>query len=95
MHIGEVALDKEKIVASSDSSSIGAHISNVTVTVVPSPRCVQDILVSYSYNNPMWAQTDPCNVLVDTINSVEDLVGAQFTDRDYDNLIDKEHDCHR
>ena len=53
---------------------------------------VQHILVSHPYDNPIWDQTNPCDVLVDTINITEDLAGAYFTDKNYDKLMDQEYD---
>ena len=82
MHVGEAALDKDKTVPPSDLPSICAHVSDVTVADVTSPRCVQDILVSHLYNDPIWTWTDPCDVLVVTRNSVEYLAGAHFTNQD-------------
>ena len=69
-------MDKDKTSAPSDSSSIGTHILDITKKFIPSPRCVQDILASHPYNNLLWARTNPCDVLVDTINSTEGLAGA-------------------
>ena len=87
-----MASDKDKTVAPSESSSIGAHVSVVTETVIPSPRCVQGILASHPFNDSIWDRTDPYDVLVDTIKSVEDLAGAHFTDWDYENLTDQNYD---
>lgn len=48
----------------------------------------------HPFNNPIWGQTNPCDVSVDTINSAEDLAGAHFIDQEYDNLTDQEYkDC--
>lgn len=48
-------------------------------------------LGSHSFDNPIYDWTNPCDILIDTINSVEGLVGAHFTDQDYDNLTDEEY----
>ena len=39
-HICKATMDKDQTVAPSNSSSIGAHVSDVTKNVVPSPQCV-------------------------------------------------------
>ena len=75
-YVGEAASDKDKTIAPSDSSSIRAHISAVTKNIFPLLGCVRDIFASHLYNDQIWGQTDTCDVLVDTINSVEDLAGA-------------------
>ena len=91
-HVGEATSDKDKTVAPSNSSSIGANISGVTTTVVSSPQCIQENLVSHPFNNPIWDQTNLCYVLVNAINSAEGLAGAHFTDQEYDNHTDQEYD---
>ena len=48
-----MVLDKDKTVATSDSSSIGTQVSDVTKTIVLSPQCVQDILPSHPFDNPI------------------------------------------
>ena len=39
-YIGEAALDKDKAIAPSNASSIGAHILDINTIIVPSPCCV-------------------------------------------------------
>ena len=50
-HVGETVLDKDKIGASSNSSSIATHVSNLIETVVKPTGCVQDILAAHSIKN--------------------------------------------
>ena len=79
VHVGKTTSDKDKTVAPSYSSRINTHVSDVTKTIYPTlPRKVHDILASHSYDNLIWDQSNSFYVLVDTINSAEDLAGTHF-----------------
>ena len=78
--VGKATLDKDKTVTLSNSSSIGAHVSDIANTVLPLPQHVQDILASYPVDNPILDQAYPYDLSIDTINSVEDLARAHFMD---------------
>ena len=90
VHVKVATLDKNTTVTPSNSSSIGAHISDLVKTIVPLPRRVQDILVSNPYNEPIWDQTNSYNALVDTIKIAEDLAGAHVMGPDI--IVEEEED---
>ena len=52
-HVEEATSAKDKTSTSSDSSSIGALVSDVTKTVVKPTQCVQEVLVTYSTDDPI------------------------------------------
>ena len=58
-HVEETTSVKDKTVAPSNSSSIGAQVSDVTKTVVLLSRYVQDILASHPFENPIQNLTNP------------------------------------
>ena len=57
-HVGEIVSGQDKTSASSNRSSIGAHICDVTKTVVTSTQSVQDILAAHHVEDPVWDRTN-------------------------------------
>ena len=90
-HVGEAASDKDEKGAPSDSSSIGAHVSDVTKTILPQTQRVQDILAAHPIDNPIWDHTDPGDILIDTVNSAEDLAGAHVANQEHQDYHDQQN----
>ena len=65
-----------------NGSSIGAHVSDVTELVVRPARCVQDMLAVHPIGDSIWSHIDACDILIDTLNSAEALVGSHIIRHD-------------
>ena len=78
-HVEETSADQDAG-ATSDGSSIGAHVSDVTKTNVPSTQNVQELLAAHPVDDPIWDHTDSCDILVDTVNSAEAMAGSHIVE---------------
>ena len=90
-HVREASLDKDKTGASIDGQSIDIQVSDLTKTIIISTQCVEDTLVTYLVDNPIWDCADFCGILIDTVNSVEAMKDAHVADQEYYNQRDKQY----
>ena len=58
-------------------------VSDVTETNVPSTQSVQELLAVHPADNFIWDHTDLCDILIDTMNSAEAMVGSHIVEPEY------------
>ena len=64
----------------SGGSSIGAHVSEAAKQPSRPTRSVGNLLGAHSIDDAIWGDTDPCDVLIDTMNSAEIMASSHITE---------------
>ena len=81
--VGETAAAQKNTGATSDGSSIGAHVSNVNKTNIPSTQSIHELLTAHPVEDPIWDRTNSCNILINTVNSAETVAGIHSAEQEY------------
>ena len=76
-HIGEVTTPQDST-ASSDESSIGAHVSEIVELAFCPTRSVEELLVAHPVDDAIWSHTNPRYMSIDTANIAEVIVGIHI-----------------
>ena len=63
-HIGKTTSAQDNVGATSNVLSIGAHVSYVTKTSVPSTQSVHELLAAHPVDNPIWDCTNSRDILI-------------------------------
>ena len=81
-HMGD-AMTPPDSTASRNGSSIGAHIGDAPKDVdslFRRPQTVDKLLAAHPIDDAIWDHTNPSDVSIDTLNSVEDMACIHITE---------------
>ena len=70
----------EDTTAPSGEANLGVRISETNQTTSPTSHTVEQILGAHPTNDDFWKNTNSTDVSIDTVNSVEKLVGSYITE---------------